>query len=52
MPPEGYYSFWDKLMDEQGVKVRVAEEVWRAPNYNVGDVLVGEIVDEPLEIEA
>jgi hypothetical protein len=34
MPPEGY-GFWDWLMAEQGVS-----------EYNVGDVIVGEVVEE------
>lgn len=38
-------------MAEQGVKVSVAEEVWRSPDYNVGDVIVGEIVEEVGELE-
>ncbi len=66
MPPEGYMprwerDFWDTLLEEQGVRdykvfdglpggIRYGEKT--APNYNVGDVLVGEIVDETLEIGA
>jgi hypothetical protein len=59
MPPEGYEDrryrdFWDTLLSEQGVKVKVAEEVWRSDEYvspyNVGDVLVGEIVEERKEL--
>ena len=51
MPESGYTSFWDELLAEQGVKVRVAEELWRSPDYNVGDVIVGELVEcEALEV--
>jgi hypothetical protein len=51
MPPEGY-TFWDQLMWEQGVTVVdegpdwVTYEVSAQPNYNVGDVIVGEIVED------
>lgn len=54
MPPEGY-SFWDALMAEQGVNPEsltvVAEGpdyimYEQAPNYNVGDVIEGEIIEE------
>jgi hypothetical protein len=54
MPPEGYYEdWWDKL---------VRDHTWlpaQQPNatfteyvspYNVGDVLVGEIVEERKEL--
>jgi len=52
MPPEGY-SFWDQLMQEQGVALvepvsDYAQSIYAFertnPNYNVGDVIVGEIV--------
>jgi hypothetical protein len=53
MPPKGY-SFWDRLMAEQGVfsglyptaKGPDYEVFEQPPNYNVGDVVVGEIVED------
>ena len=57
MPPKGY-SFWDNLMEEQGVFIDDRPDNFKGgpdflvdvkipfPNYNVGDVIVGEIVEE------
>jgi hypothetical protein len=45
MPPKGY-GFWDWLMAEQGVTVRVDEGDRSVSNFNVGDVIVGEIVED------
>lgn len=50
MPPEGYYGFWDRLMAEQGVSAGFdpggPELVFvERPDYNVGDVIVGELVE-------
>lgn len=53
MPPEGY-TFWDQLMAEQGVGVMWEQDVpldarpsaaSQSP-FNVGDVIVGEIVED------
>jgi hypothetical protein len=45
MPPDGY-TFWDWLMAEQGVTAGVDEEDRSVANFNVGDVIVGEIVED------
>jgi hypothetical protein len=51
MPPKNY-SFWDQLMAEQGVTAGFDPAgpdvvlLEASPNFNVGDVIVGEIVEE------
>lgn len=49
MPPKSY-SFWDNLMEEQGVTAVIdpggPELVLVETNYNVGDVIMGEIVED------
>jgi len=66
MPPEGYMprwekDFWDTLLEDQGLHFkgpdafdfedRIPQEPFVSP-YATDDMLIGEIVDETLEVEA